>query len=128
MYFSRETIFNLNCYNSFTLYMGDANPPREPLHHSLTFVIGRETDWTEEILSSLALKHYDYCIKAIINRRVLDLKSIIIEIGNFLSAQCGNKMLHYKADLNVLHLLYISTWNIVWDRLVCISRFFNQDV
>lgn len=70
--------------------MGDANPPREPLHHSLTFVIGRETDWTEEILSSLALKHYDYCIKAIINRRVLDLKSIIIEIGNFLSAQCGN--------------------------------------
>lgn len=34
-----------------------------------------------------------------------DLKSIIIEIGNFLSAQCGNKMLHYKADLNVLHLV-----------------------
>lgn len=23
---SRETIFNLNCYNSLTLYMGDANP------------------------------------------------------------------------------------------------------
>lgn len=102
-------------------------PPREPLHHSLTFVIGRETDWTEEIQSSLALKHYDYCIKAIINCRIQDLKSIIIKIGIFYRHNAEIKCCITKL-IWMLHLLHQYMNHHKRQTHTCISRFFNQDV